>query len=385
MRPDEAEQDALPRQGPVRPEVVLSGLARALVLLEATENVRSFALPYPSEAQWALDRVVMLSLLAEEDPPLGLADLLVWARTRPLEEWPAGVVPGYESGTETLLDPRSGRPTDLCHEWAWHAPGAPEDLHHLVLREARKRCSGLGDSTAFLAFHTLLVRRPVLTAAELYDVTGDLLLEPLWSLLTEIYQPASDLHVRAGAYAVCERCGILLTPLDGDLWWCERAGCPGDVGRVLERDQTGRPFQLQRPLRQFVTGPGVIETALRNMLVTSMPGVNVDPHLDPVGDLPGLSVTFPDGGDRWDVRVRDWAQPHLLAAALPEEAWTGHPDTTFWVVPDRRIEAREDYVRAFRAASPGRTGPALMSTGELMRRIAERVDGMRRGALDAGP
>ncbi|MFG3031728.1 hypothetical protein ACGFZJ_24790 [Streptomyces sp. NPDC048253] len=353
---------------------LLRTLAGALIVLEATTGLDSFTLPYPPEAQRALDRTVLACLLNGEPPPAGLTELVDRCRTLPLAEWPLGLPQDAIGPDDRLLDEESGRPTELCHEWAWRTPDAAVEFRdRQIVRAALRVCREYGDEEAYTAFRGLLVRRPVLTLFEMHELDGDMVLEPVRGLIRQIYRPVSDSYLHDGAYTCCERCLTLLVPSrDGD-WWCERDRCrrqgPAPTGRRILRETAGEVCQLERPLRQFVTGPGRAEADLERDLLA----LGLEVRMWPGYDAYDLLVEFPDG-HRWAVDVKDWAHPVFLGRSARPVPHDPPYEEAFWSVPAHRTLARPGYVAAFERARPARARDLpLFTDAELVARARARL------------
>ncbi|MFD6966797.1 hypothetical protein [Streptomyces sp. NPDC059979] len=359
---------------------LLRTLARALCVLERQSRLDRFALPYPAVAQHALDRTAVACLLAGERPPASLGELVARCQEISLEDWPLRLPEGTVGPGELLLDPRSGRPTELCHEWAER--GADPALVHRdrqIVHAALTLCRQHGEEDAYSSFRGLLVRRPVLTAAEMFEVLGDMLLEPVHELIRLIYQPVPQAYLRDGGYAQCGRCLTLLSPLGDTEWWCERDRCrkvgPPTVGRIVNAADAGTVLQLERPLRQFVTGPGRAEADLEEALRA----LGLEVAMWPGYDAYDLLVTFPDGL-RWAVDVKDWASPYFLGKAAAPVPPTPPYDEAFWAVPQHRVDVRPDYPEVFaNACDATRNAPQLLTDAGLTRRAARRLRTMRSG------
>ncbi|MEU4124911.1 MULTISPECIES: hypothetical protein [Streptomyces] len=353
---------------------LLKTLAQALLILEDTAGLESFTLPYPAEAQRALDRTALACLVRGEEPPASLAELIDRCRTLPLAEWPLDLPVDAAGPQDMLLDPVSGRPGDLCHEWAERCPdSAARFRDRMIVHTALRLCREHGEEEAYTEFRRLLVRRPVLTVAELSALGGDLVLDPVHELIMRIYQDVPDSYLRNDHYTTCGRCLTLLVPVRDGSWWCERDRCrrtgPAPLGRRLERATTGRPVQLERPLRQFVTGPGRAEADLERQLLD----LGLDVRMWPGYDAYDLLVTFPDG-HRWAIDVKDWAHPVFLGrSARPVPADPPYDDG-FWVVPQYRVAARPGYLAAFARARAARArGLPLLTDRALVSRAAARL------------
>ncbi|MFJ7259061.1 hypothetical protein ACIQV2_02640 [Streptomyces globosus] len=352
--------------------MLLRSVATAVVRLEGITRLDSFALPYPSEAQRALDAMVLECLRNGARPPSGLPELLRWCRSRPLGSWPLDRLPAGLFGAEDqLIDPVSGVPTQLCHELAVKEPGdsAARQYDRLVIHEAMRACREVSSPESYTAFRRLLVTRPVLTEADWADVSTDLYLDPVRFLIEDIYAPVSAGYRRDGAYLCCGRCLTLLTPVADGGWWCERDQCrhrgEPPAGRILEPAEVGEIRQLRRPLRQFVTGPGRAEVDLEQELR----GMGLAVELWPGFDAYDLRITFPDG-HVWAIDVKDWAHPGFLGrsarAVRPEPPY----DEACWVVPGFRVQMRRDYLRAFVRQRPAQAEGLRLLTDDHVKRAA---------------
>ncbi|MFD7578555.1 hypothetical protein [Kitasatospora sp. NPDC059817] len=360
---------------------LLRTLATALIGLEAITGLDGFSLPYPAEAQRALNRTVLTCLLQGAEPPVSLPELLTWCRYRPISDWPLDLPADAVGRTDHLLDPDSGRPTELCHEWADRAAdSAANQRDREIIRTALRLCRDCGEEDAYTEFRRLLVNRPVLTSVEFFDVTNDHVLDPVRELIRRIYLPVPASHLRAGAYAGCARCLTLLLPVQDGSWWCERDHCrrqgSAPVGDLWPTEEVGELFQLERPLRQFVTGPGRAETDLEHALITL--GLRV--RMWPGFDAYDLHVTFPDG-HVWAIDVKDWAHPAFLGRAARPVAPEPPYDEAFWVVPEYRVDDRPGYLDIYRRHRPASArGLPLLTDADLIARAAARL----RGAPDGG-
>ena len=78
----------------------------------------------------------------------------------------------------------------------------------------------------------------------------------------------------------------------------------------------GGLLQARRPLRVFITSPGLAETELEAALrgkggKRSVPEIGIE--MWPAFDAYDLRLTFADG-TAWAIDVKDWASPSLLGA-----------------------------------------------------------------------
>ncbi|MER6173961.1 hypothetical protein [Streptosporangium sp. NPDC001681] len=378
---------------------LLHTIATAVVQLAEITDLEAFALPYPAEAQRALDRTVLACLLKEARPPRSLPELLAWCRTRPIEDWPLDLPQDAFGPDDLLIDPDSAKPTQLCHEWWIRArDSAAGQYDRTVIHTAMRLCRESEAPESYTAFRRLLVERPVLTGNDMFEVATDLYLDPVRELVEQIYHRVPDSFCSDEAYVTCARCLTLLVPLTDGGWWCERDRCRRQgqppPGRTLRADEIGTLWQLSRPLRQFVTGPGRAEADLERELRALRLPVEMWPGFDAYD----LRITFPDGWV-WAVDVKDWAHPGLLGQAATEVRQQPPYDEACWVVPRYRVDARPDYLEVYarnRAHAAG--GLPLLTdrrlvaaararlrgdTGPAARLVQENGDTPTNGAFDA--
>ncbi|WP_436775190.1 hypothetical protein [Yinghuangia sp. YIM S09857] len=368
---------------------LLRTLANAVVRLDAEDGLDAFTLPYPPEVQRALDRTVLSSLLKGALPPASLPELLEWCRVRPIMHWPLDLPPDVVGPADRLLDEYSGRPTEICHELADRArDSATEYRDRIVIAAAFRLCREFGEEASYAAFRRLLVTRPVLTEAEEFQVLTDAELEPVHELVRIIYLPVPHSYQRDGAYAACRRCLTLLVPVRDGNWWCERDRCRRQgppPTRRLDPREVGALVQLERPLRQFVTGPGRAEIDVEHALAR----LGLDVRMWPGFDAYDLLVTFPDG-HRWALDVKDWANPVLLGRNARPVPQRPPYDEAFWVVPRHRVDDRPGYVQAYlrhrpevARAVPLRTDAEIIAAARARMRRDPRPAGGRRRRKDA--
>ncbi|MFF2656293.1 hypothetical protein ACFVUH_02895 [Kitasatospora sp. NPDC058032] len=353
---------------------LLHTLARAMRELEALDGLDRFTLPYPDAAQHALDRTAVVCLLRGERPPASLAELVDRCRSIALEDWPLRLPPDAVGPGDYLLDEFSGRPTELCHEWVDRGPDpAVRHRDRQVISTALTLCQRYGEEQAYSAFRGLLVREPVLTASGMFAVLGNMVLEPVHDLLRIVYRPVPDAYLRGGAYRACGRCLTLLVPVGRDEWWCERDRCRGlgapPPGQVFDAGDAGAVLQLERSLRQFVTGPGRAEVELEEELRA----LGLDIVMWPGYDAYDLLITFPDGW-RWAVDVKDRAHPYFLGREARPVRPDPPYDEVFWVVPRHRVEARPGYLAAFKRGRPASAAELeLLTDTDLVARASWRL------------
>ncbi|MFG3281089.1 hypothetical protein [Streptomyces sp. NPDC048111] len=354
-------------------------LAGAVIQLADLGTLSAFSLPYPAEAQRALDRTVLACLMrGVEEVPRSLPELLFWCHSRPLEDWPLDLPPDAFGPDDFLVDPEALVPTQLCHEW-WirGRDGGAAHFDREVVHTAMRLCRNASSPESYVAFRRLLVERPVLTGVERFETETDLYLAPVQELLDQCYAAVPVSYEYGGAYITCGRCLTLLTPLAGGGWWCERDRCrrrgAPPHGRTLYGAEAAGLLQLARPLRQFVTGPGRAEVELQARLTA----LGLQVQLWPGFDAYDLRISFPDG-HVWAIDVKDWKHPGLLGrAAQPVRAEPPY-DEACWVVPREQAEAHRDYLGTYRRnrlAVAG--GLPLFTDDQLVTLAAARLGGAR--------
>ncbi|WP_327654335.1 restriction endonuclease-related protein [Streptomyces sp. NBC_00483] len=356
-------------------------LAGAVIQLADLGPLTSFSLPYPAEAQRALDQTVLTCLLrGVEGVPRSLPELLFWCHSRPLEDWPLDLPPDAFGPGDFLVDPDALVPTQLCHEWWIRAKDAgAAHFDRQVIHTAMHLCRKASSPESYTAFRRLLVDQPVLTGAQRFEVDTDLFLAPLRELVDQCYAPVPAACERAGAYATCGRCLTLLTPVGKDGWWCERDRCrrrgAPPHGRVFSGADAGGLLHLRRPLRQFVTSPGRAEVEL----ATRLGELGLEVQLWPGFDAYDLRVTFPDG-HVWALDVKDWKHPGLLGRAAKPVRAEPPFDEACWVVPREQADAHRDYLGTYRRNRPADAGALPLHTDD---RIVALAGARLRGS--AGP
>jgi len=347
---------------------VLHLLATAFV--ELSEREAPGEPVYPPNVQRAYNLLVLTCLRKGVTPPGSVPALVGLAATEPPSEW------GLDLDlSELLVDPVTRTPTDACREWHLPYPDPLAELHeNETMLAALSRCREADDPDVYVAFRRVLVERPVLTAAELDELLGDVDLFLLADLLPAIYRPATAAHRgRDGAYATCDGCGCLLYPsLRG--WACELDRCRGDANAQVRQTLAAsrRPHQLTAPIRAFVTGPGLVEIELERTL--SELGLRV--QMWPMLDAYDLRVTFP-GGVVWGIDAKDRADARLLGRTLKAPARQPPWNEFFLVVPDHRVRARLNYRERFRRACRPEVAAelSLLTVTEITRLARKCLEG----------
>ena len=124
-------------------------VAGAVIQLAEVTRLQAFSLPYPAEAQRALDRMVLACLVqGVEELPRSVADLIGWCRSRPLADWPLRLPPDLFGPDDFLVDENSHAPTQLCHEW-WiqTRDSAARQFDREVIRTAFRLCQQMSAPT----------------------------------------------------------------------------------------------------------------------------------------------------------------------------------------------------------------------------------------------
>jgi restriction endonuclease in pPIWI_RE module len=361
---------------------LLRTVASAVVQLADVTGLSAFSLPYPPDAQRALDRMIVTCLVAGvEEIPRSVPDLVTWCRTRPLEDWPLDLPADAFGPDDYLVDPDSCVPTQLCHEW-WvqGRDSTATQFDRDVIRAAMRLCQQVSAPDSYMRLRQLMVTQPVLTAADEFDIATEHLLEPVRELIGRCYAPAPLSYRSEGMFRTCGRCLTLLTPVAAGGWWCERDACrrrgPATIGRTIIEADAGGVSQLVRPLRQFVTGPGRAEVDLQRRLGELRHGEH-KPFIEmwPGFDAYDLRVSFPDG-HVWAIDVKDWRHPGLLGRAAkvvrPEPPY----DEACWVVPREQVNSRPGYLDIFHRNRPRHAAElTLLVDDELVRRAQDRLRG----------
>ncbi|MDF9816763.1 hypothetical protein [Streptomyces sp. SPB162] len=341
-----------PAPSPHQGLTLLRTIASAVLDLDDLPNPGTFTLPYPEEAQRALDRTVLACLLRGADPPLSVPDLMAWCREWPVVDWPLDVPADLAGPEDRLIDQHAYLPTDLCYEWAVDRPdSATEQIDRALVHAALDRCRAANAPSSYIAFRRLLIERPVLTRDKAAEIALEPAFTPLDGLLNQIYLPAPAGWTRGGHFTSCRRCKTLLVPTRDGGWWCEATRCrrQGDtpVGPEYSGDEGGGVLLLTRPLRLFVTAPGIAELQLERALCH----LGLAPELWPNFDAYDLRITLP-GGQVWAVDVKDWANPALLGRNAKPLISDPPYDDAFIVVPDHRTTQRRDYVTVVKRYLP---------------------------------
>ncbi|RFS81574.1 hypothetical protein D0T12_31245 [Actinomadura spongiicola] len=327
-------------------EVLMRLIATAMVTLSRQRAVPNPV--YPAKVQNAYNHLVLRCLEREVDPPGSVAEMISWASELPLERWPVSLPEELLGGDGLLVDKETRTPTQTCLEWEVNAADpAAELFENDRLLDAIAVCRAAQAPDAYTAFRRHLTTRPVLMGAELAELGGDLefgLL--LHAILKRCYETAPASYQRNGVYMQCERCRCLMVPTSRGGFRCELDRCRRD-GKTSRgtplRGNKGGVLQLSRPLRMFITSPGLAETDLEQALISKF---GIKPQMWPNYDAYDLRLVLPNG-QAWAVDVKDRVNPVLLARTTKPFRTDPPFDRAFLVVPRYRFAENDAYGRIF--------------------------------------
>lgn len=343
---------------------------------------------YDATVQNTYNQLVLLCLRKGQTPPASVPEMGRWAAQHPIGEdpWPWTLPEDFDGGGAVLVDDQTHTPTQQCWEWRVAARDvAAEQVENQLMLTAIAECRAANAPDSYTAFRRLLIRQPVLTDAERAAIADDDLdLELLHDTIKRCYEPAPASYLRDGAYAVCARCGCLLAPIGRDRYVCELDRCRRDqhprVGKLVEARRGGGLYQLNRPMRMFITGPGLAETDLEAELLQR----GLSPQMWPNFDAYDLRITLPRGRV-WAIDVKDRANPALLGRGAAPLRHDPPYDEGFLVAPQYRFDEREDYGRVFAHHRPDElTGKVdLISDRDLLARVDRELRRTGRSAVTA--
>lgn len=364
-------------------EYLLRMVASAVVRLSQQAGPQDSV--YDSTVQNSYNQLVLQCLRKGQAPPASVPDMVRWAAERPIGEWPWALPDDFDGGAAFLVDALTRTPTQQCWEWRVAARDvAAEQVENQLMREAIAECRAANAPASYTAFRRLLIRHPVLTDAERAALADNLDLELLHDVIKRCYEPAPASYLRDGAYAVCARCKCLLVPIGRDRYVCELDRCRRDqhpkVGQMIEARRGGGLFQLNRPMRMFITGPGLAETDLESALVER----GLHPEMWPNFDAYDLRITLPRGRV-WAVDVKDRSNPALLGRGAQPLRPDPPYDEGFLVAPQYRFDEREDYGRVYAHHRRDEVAGAvdLISDVELLARVDRQLARSRPSKLTA--
>ncbi len=307
---------------------------------------------YDDAVQRAFNQLVLACLRLDVEPPATVPGMVEWAHCKPISEWPIGLPEEAAARAEFLVDGQTMTPTQSCGEWALPAPDATaEQFEQLLMNSAITACRAARSPGSYTAFRRLLIEQPVLTSAEIAALTANMDLLLVHDIIKKSYEPAPAAYLRDGDFVTCGRCRCLMLPVGREGYRCELDRCrhegSGRPGRTLAAREGGGVCQLARPLRMFITGPGIAEIELE----AELRKLGLDPVMWPEFDAYDLRVPLP-GGQVWAVDVKDRANPALLGQGAQPLRSSPPFDRAFLVVPHYRFQEREDYQRVFNNHRP---------------------------------
>ncbi|MFD4407549.1 hypothetical protein ACFWPH_32770 [Nocardia sp. NPDC058499] len=348
MNESEALPAMTPTGAPAAPIIDSESIVRlvATAMVQLSQQRGPSKTIYPDVVQKALNQVVLLALERGDSPPQSVADLVRWAQ-RPLGEWPLDLPADLAADDTVLVDPETVTPTQRCLEWLIDAGDTLGELvENKVMLGALAKTQSAQAPDAYTEFRNLLITKPVLTQAEFLSITTiNVELELLGEQIKYSYRPAPSSLRRHGTYHRCGRCNGLLVPVGNEGFRCELDRCRRDgvvVGDAIDPGRHQLVYQLLRPLRVFVTGPGLAETDLQ----TDLESLGLTVKMWPEFDNYDLQVIF-GNGTVWAIDVKDYANPALLARRATPLRKQPHYDRAFLVIPQYRFDDRPDYRTVF--------------------------------------
>lgn len=355
-----------------------------LLRLVATALVRMSRVREPKEPVYepvmrrAYDQVALQCLRAGTRPPGSVPDLVRWAAETPVREWPLALPDSVPTDTR-LLDPATRTPTQQCLEWMVSTYEVESELYeNKIMRGVLDATRARQAPDSYVLFRKRVITTPVLTGNERTALINDRRTNFLEQDIRESWTEANPRHLRDGGYTACARCHLLLVPKPDGGWHCEldrcsREGAP-TPGQRYDPAAKGGVYQVERPLRTFITGPGLAETDLEEQLRS----LGLEVELWPDFDAYDLRVTFPDG-TVWAIDVKDRANPALLGRTTRSFPARPPHHRALLVVPNYRFQDREDYGRVFtHRLTDELTGRIqLLSDCQLVREAREKKEKSR--------
>lgn len=352
----------MPRQGRGDPVTVpdLTGadlvrqLARGVLAMREFDH-GGYALPYPPDAQLALDRIVLACLRDNLVPPVGVPHLMRLCAL-PFVKWPIVFSEDCGGPDAVLVNPHTRQPSRMCVEWAASGPliGPDETTSSVLFRLA------MGNHADWAEYRNFLIEHPVV---DLHAGPG-FLARPQ---MKRIWQRVQALYVDHRPELRCPSCGLFAATGKDGAGYCETESCdafPVERGRV-DKDVKA----LTREVRLSLVPAGRAERVLRDSLLSAGIAVRMAPE-----PFDHAVVTLPSG-DIWALVVRVDTQPVLLAEVVRSWGALSSVDRMVVAVPEAVIRRRADYSVVFDRHDAG-SGWTLLSTRELLaeaEQIARKV------------
>lgn len=362
----------------VTPDQLLSAVATAVVKLSRLEIPGDPV--YDNVTQRAFNHLVLQTTLdGGYRVPRSVPHMVELIAGAAACEW----LPGSDSSA-VLLDPVSLHPTQECLELIVdYRDPLGEKFEHTIIDSAFTACRDANSPESYVSFRRLLIKHPTVTQLEMLEaLADDLYLQPCIEVLKSCYVPAPAGLQSEGAFAECDGCGCLLTPVAGRGWVCDLDRCRGrksaKIRRLLPAGADGGVLHLQYPLRAFVTGPGLSEVDLERRLIALGAKVEMWPNYDACD----LLVILPNG-QRWAVDVKDYANGGVLGRRFTTFKTNPGYDEAFLVVPDYRFSGggyAEAFLHARALKHPGLPALAPIRASDFVSKVKSAMAGIRAAA-----
>ncbi|KOV76889.1 HU-CCDC81 and SPOR domain-containing protein [Nocardia sp. NRRL S-836] len=348
------------------PNLELVGdVARALVALDAVKDLAAFHLPYPAEAQRALDRLVLRTLRDRAAPPASVPGMVTFCQERPVVDWPLTLPSGLFAPGSRFVDEEYGYLTELCFEAATALGTAfpRESPVDTMLDDLAKRCQARQDAAAYSTFRRMLAESPVLDNEAVSTINFELPLGLLDDVIWNVYRKADERWADRGLYRACGGCSHLAIPLGADEWCCESDKCGEDVVESggSWTDDEGPLHHLDRWHRQFVSRQAQAVLRLAGRLEAV--GAKAEPW--PRFGTYDLQILL-SHGRTWGIRMVDWGNAALAGVTERPIDEPSTVDRVYRVVPGERLLADPGYLSTFRAFGPA-DGVEVVTDEEVLR------------------
>ncbi|ANY81310.1 hypothetical protein BB934_26370 [Microvirga ossetica] len=295
---------------------------------------------------------------------------------RPMCEWGMPSFQGdFPWANIVLVDGDLGQPTAECFELA--AGGGSEtellqEIHHERLRAAAERCGPKMRDRAYREIRGLVVRRPCLPTADLFEFIEDWLTAA--PDVQSFYRPLPSTALHGKTLRLCAGCGSPLWP-DNDVVSFPNGRCrirdcrmrhpTCEVAEEFEVTDVGEWRLATNAVLAYWTGPGLAEIEVHDRLKAA--GRTVD--LYPYSDAADVSVDGRDVG----IDVKSYASASLLGARLARSVGQ---ITMFrrriLCVPDARVRQDNGYLKTLKAIALQGEGKCLefMTVSDVIRELA---------------
>ncbi len=366
---EEGSEETLPLPEDV---LVLHLIATGLLqLAKRVEQKHTLNVPYPYALQKGWDRLNMHCYRNEYPLVHTLADLLLLCR-QPMKTWTLQYDLAHLDDDDTLLADEF--PTSMCHSLACVSADVEAELREQHFIEAVFQICKPNLSDSYVAFRSLFIENPVLTALQFHQKFETIsALRPLKNLLKDAYDEAPLEYLHQDQFYGCPHCGNLMLPHEqGRRFLCENERCRRNpvIKSAILYPSDQDVLWLRREFRLFISLPGQAEVRLAQQLRDLKLRVELWPNFDACD----LHVFFPNG-KYWAIDVKDWASPFLLALRVDPIPQGPQCERAYFAFPHERRLLQGDYVQAFRTAC---------NTRFRERKGAVRIDGKKmRAAFDS--